>query len=93
MRKGRFSQPASEIARKFSESVSFDRRLYKHDIAGSIAHAEGLAETGIISAVELKKIREGLQQIEKEIESEKFTWDPALEDVHMNIEAALTKRI
>ncbi|HEY4281815.1 MAG TPA: argininosuccinate lyase, partial [Chthoniobacterales bacterium] len=92
MRKGRFKQPAADVAQRFSESVSFDRRLYQHDIAGSIAHAEALAAADIITAAELEKIRQGLNDIEKEIESGKFTWDPALEDVHMNIEAALTKR-
>ena len=93
MRKGRFSQPASDLARKFSESVSFDHRLYRHDIAGSIAHTEALTAAGIMSHAEFEQIRHGLQEIEQEIESGSFTWDPALEDVHMNIEAALTKRI
>jgi argininosuccinate lyase len=93
MRKGRFKTPASEMAQKFSESVSFDYRLYRHDIAGSIAHAEALAAAKILTAAELGQIRDGLKQIEQEIDSNKFGWDTALEDVHMNIEAALTKRI
>lgn len=93
MRKGRFNKPASELAQKFSESVSFDHRLYRHDIAGSIAHAEALAAAKILSMAELEQIRSGLKQIEQEIDSGKFSWDTTLEDVHMNIEVALTKRI
>jgi argininosuccinate lyase len=93
MRRGRFNKPLAEIAQRYNESVSFDWRLYRHDIAGSIAHAAALARAGIITADELEKIETGLRAIEKEIESGKFGWDTSLEDVHMNIEAALTKRI
>jgi len=93
MRKGRFQQSLSEVARRYSESVSFERRLYRHDIAGSIAHAAALAKAGIVSAAEQKQIEAGLREIEKEIDSGKFQWDASLEDVHMNIESALTKKI
>src|SRR5205814_8094289 len=93
MRKGRFQKAAAKIAQRYCESVSFDCRLYRHDIAGSIAHAAALTEAGIISAAERKKIEGELREIEKEIESGKFQWDEALEDVHMNIESALTKNI
>jgi argininosuccinate lyase len=93
MRKGRLSHPASELAQRFSESVSFDWRLFPHDIAGSIAHAAALAEAGILSSEERENIEIGLRDIQQEIESGKFKWDQSLEDVHMNIEAALTKRI
>jgi argininosuccinate lyase len=93
MRKGRFSQPAAEIAQGYSESVSFDWRLYRHDIAGSIAHAAALAAAGIVTADEQQKIDDGLRAIEQEIELGKFEWDKSLEDVHMNIETTLTKRI
>jgi argininosuccinate lyase len=93
MRKGRFDKPAAEIAQRYSESVSLDWRLYRYDIAGSIAHATALAAAGIITADEQQKIENELRTIEKEIESGKFEWDRSLEDVHMNIEAALTKRI
>lgn len=93
IRKGRFNEPAAEIAQRYGESVSFDWRLYRHDITGSIAHAAALARAGIISADELQKIYIELRAIEKEIESGKFEWDRSLEDVHMNIEVALTKRI
>ena len=104
MREGRFSSAVSEIAQRYSESVSFDRRLYHHDIAGSIAHASALASAGIVSADEFEmiarglreienEIARGLREIENEIAADKFVWDRSLEDVHMNIEAALTKRI
>jgi argininosuccinate lyase len=93
MRKGRFDKPAAEIARRYSESVSIDRRLYRHDIVGSIAHDAALAQAGILTSEEREKIDKGLRVIEQEIGAGKFKWDESLEDVHMNIEAALTKRI
>src|SRR5947199_3892589 len=93
MRKGRLDQPAAGLAQRYSESVSLDWRLYRHDIAGSIAHAAALARAGVLTADESHQIENGLRVIEKEIESGKFEWDTSLEDVHMNIEAALTKRI
>jgi argininosuccinate lyase len=93
VRKGRLDSPAADAAKRFSESVSFDRRLYRQDIAGSIAHASGLQAAGLISAAEFSEIESGLREIEKEIERGDFEWDTSLEDVHMNLEAALTKRI
>jgi argininosuccinate lyase len=93
MREDRFSSPAAEVAQRYSESVSFDRRLYHHDIAGSIAHAAALASAGILSADEFEMITRGLREIENEIAAGTFVWDTSLEDVHMNIEAMLTKRI
>src|SRR5713101_6869425 len=93
MRKGRLNKPMAEVAQRYSASVSFDWRLYPHDIAGSIAHAAALAAAGIISADERDKIDNGLRAIKREIENGKLQWDESLEDVHMNIEAALTKRI
>jgi argininosuccinate lyase len=93
MRTQRFNQPAAEVAQRYAESVSLDWRLYRHDIAGSIAHAHALAQAGILTSEELEKIDAGLRAIEKEIEAGKFEWEQSLEDVHMNIEAALTKRI
>src|SRR6184192_1550972 len=93
MRKGRFNKPAAKVAQRYSESVSFDWRLYRYDIAGSIAHAAALAAAGILTSHERNKIDNGLREIEAEIESGKFEWDKSLEDMHMNIEAALTKRI
>lgn len=92
-RSGRFSGgPAPEVS-AYSESVSFDRALAPHDIAGSIAHATMLAEAGLISARDRQKIIAGLRRIGGEIAAGKFSWDAALEDVHMNIEAALTRRV
>src|SRR6266567_2286764 len=93
MRKGRFQQSLSEVARRYSESASFDRQLYRHDIAGSIAHVTALVKAGIVSAAEQKQIEAGLREIEKELDSGKFQWDASLEDIHMNIESALTKKI
>jgi len=93
MRKGRLNQPAAELAQRYSESVSLDWRLYRHDIAGSIAHAAALARAGVLTTDERQQIEKGLGTIEKQIQSRKFEWDASLEDVHMNIEAALTKRI
>jgi argininosuccinate lyase len=93
MRRGRFHKAAAKIAQRYCESVSFDRRLYRYDIAGSIAHAAALSKAGIISAAEQKKIETGLREIEQEIESRKFQWNEGLEDVHMNIERALTNKI
>src|SRR5881397_3168132 len=92
MRKGRFKKPAAELAQRYSESVSFDWRLYRYDIAGLIAHAAALGQAGIMTADERRKIESELRAIEKEIDSGKFEWERSLEDVHMNIEAALTKR-
>src|SRR5438067_325875 len=93
MRTGRFESKLSKIAQRYSESISFDRRLYRYDIAGSIAHASALAGAGILSADEFERIARSLREIENEIASGKFQWDQSLEDVHMNIESALTKRI
>jgi argininosuccinate lyase len=93
MRKGRFAGPAAEKAQRYCESVSFDWRLYRHDIAGSIAHAGALSAAGIISTEERDTIEKGLREIEREIDRDDFKWDLSLEDVHMNIEAALTRKI
>lgn len=93
MRQGRFDEPANETAQLYSESVSIDWRLYPHDIKGSLAHAKALAAAGILSKEEHEKIRAALTVIEAEITAGDFRWERELEDVHMNIEAALTKRI
>ncbi len=93
MWKGRFSQPTIQLVQSYGESVSFDWRLYAHDIRGSIAHSKGLLKAGIITADEQAQIEKGLLEIRHEIESGNFEWKEALEDVHMNIEAELTKRI
>jgi argininosuccinate lyase len=93
MWKGRFKTDTAELLKKYSESISFDWRLYRYDIEGSIAHSAALLDAGIITAKERKAIVAGLEKIRKEIDSAEFQFDPNLEDVHMNIESALTKRI
>ena len=93
MWKGRFQQAPSSLLKTYSESVSFDWRLYRHDIRGSIAHARALMNAGILTAEEFENIESGLREIEEEIASGTFPFDLELEDVHMNIEAELTRRI
>ncbi|MEM8954486.1 MAG: argininosuccinate lyase [Verrucomicrobiota bacterium] len=90
---GRFQQPTSEIVQQYGESISYDWRLYPYDIQGSIAHAEALKKAGILTSPEFTKIKSGLRTIQKEIADGKFKFQTALEDIHMNIEAALTKKI
>ncbi len=92
-RSGRFKKGPDADVRRYSESISFDWRLYRQDIAGSIAHATMLAKTGIITKRDCAQIIRGLRQIERQIEQGKFRWREELEDVHMNIEAALTARV
>ncbi len=93
MWKGRFKTDTAALLKDFSESISFDWRLYRHDIEGSIAHATALEAAGLISAQELEAIRTGLVEIRGEIDRGEFQWKTELEDVHMNIEAELTRRI
>jgi argininosuccinate lyase len=93
MWQGRFTKDPSARLRAYGESVSFDRRLALHDIAGSQAHAAALRKAGLLTARELAAIRRGLDAIAREIRSGKFVWHEDLEDVHMNIEAALTEKI
>ena len=90
---GRFSESMDEFVERFTASVNFDKRLYRYDIQGSIAHARMLAKVGVLSDAEFGQISSGLEAIKADIESDKFNWDVGLEDVHMNIEAALTQRI
>jgi argininosuccinate lyase len=93
MWKGRFAQETSALVQRYGESVSFDWRLYAHDIAGSIAHSKGLLKAGILTAEEQQQIETGLLEIRHEIEKGNFEFKESLEDVHMNIESELTKRI
>ncbi len=90
---GRFSGRTDRRVEAFTESVSFDRRLAACDIRGSVAHAEMLGECGIITKTDSRKIVSGLEGILREVEAGKFRFSPSLEDVHMNVEAALTRRI
>jgi argininosuccinate lyase len=90
---GRFSEPTDAFVEAFTASVGFDRRLYRHDIEGSIAHARMLARQGILSEAECTAIVAGLERVRARIEAGDFEWSVPLEDVHMNIEAALTADI
>ncbi len=90
---GRFTQSMDALVEAFTESVSFDQRLAPHDIAGSIAHATMLGRVGVLSAEERDAIVEGLRAIAADIKAGRFRWSTQLEDVHMNIEVALTERI
>jgi len=87
---GRFSEPTSELAQRFTASIAFDRRLAAFDIEASIAHSRMLHATGIISKTDLAAIEKGLGQIRAEIAAGHFPWSVALEDVHTNIERRLT---
>jgi argininosuccinate lyase len=90
---GRFTEPTDAFVQRFTASVDFDRRLFQQDIDGSVAHAKMLVKAGILTAAEVSKILDGLESIRQDITDDKFEWSVALEDVHMNIEAALTSRI
>ena len=88
---GRFESGTSDLAQSFSSSIDIDKRLFEADIKGSIAYAEILKNAKLINSTELSKIKKGLKKILEEIRQDKFNWDPALEDVHMNIESRLVK--
>ena len=90
---GRFTEPTEALVERFTASVDFDRRLAPYDIRGSIAHARMLAKAGVLTIAERDAIVSGLEAIGAEIEAGRFSWSEALEDVHMNIEAALIRRI
>src|SRR4051812_22835120 len=92
-RSGRFAGgPAADVAR-FTESISFDWRLWKHDILGSMVHATMLEKIGVLTKAELKSILKGFDSIARDIQLGRFHWRAELEDVHMNIEAELTRRV
>jgi len=92
-RSGRFSGgPAADVA-QFTESISFDQRLWRQDIQGSLAHAKMLHKIGLLTAEEHRDISQGLEKIRAAIEAGTFDWKQELEDVHMNIEAELTHRV
>src|SRR3970040_2061767 len=90
---GRFTDPTDATVENFTASVNFDRRLYRHDIMGSIAHARMLAHVGVLTEKDRDAIIKGLKDIESEIDAGNFAWSTELEDVHMNIEARLIVRI
>jgi argininosuccinate lyase len=88
-----FSEPMSDLVKRYTASVGFDQRLWKADITGSLAHAEMLAAQQIIGADDLAAIQRGMAQITQEIEAGRFEWKLNLEDVHLNIEARLTSLV
>ncbi|MCY0965224.1 argininosuccinate lyase [Parathalassolituus penaei] len=90
---GRFSEPTDAFVARYTASVDFDQRMYRQDIQGSIAHARMLAKVGVLTAQERDDIIRGLEEVRIEIERGEFQWSVALEDVHMNIESALTRKI
>ncbi len=90
---GRFSQATADLVLQYGESVSYDWKLYRHDIAGSIAHAGAQLRAGMLKQEEFDAIRNGLLSILADIEAGNFSWSMKLEDVHMNIESELTRRI
>ena len=90
---GRFDAPTDKAVEAYTASVDVDRRLYRQDIAGSIAHARMLARQGIIPPDDAEAIMRGLEEIRSEIEEGRFLWRRELEDVHMNIEARLTEKV
>ncbi len=90
---GRFAEPTDAFVERFTASVTFDQRMYRQDIRGSIAHARMLCKVGVLSEADTDAIVKGLVQIQAEIERGEFAWSVALEDVHMNIESRLTALI
>jgi argininosuccinate lyase len=88
---GRFSEPVAQFVLNYTASVGFDQRLARADIQASLAHASMLAAVGVLSAVDLARIEQGLAQVWTEIEAGTFEWRVALEDVHLNVEARLTE--
>lgn len=90
---GRFQQSTDALVEQFTESISFDHILYEQDILGSIAHVRMLSHIGVLAQSETEGIIQGLREIERDIRADKFEWSKSLEDVHMNIEAELTRRI
>ncbi|MCR6667937.1 MULTISPECIES: argininosuccinate lyase [Methyloversatilis] len=87
---GRFSEPVSDLVKRYTASVFFDQRMWRQDIRGSLAHAAMLAKQGIIAQADLDAIRSGMAQITQEIEAGQFDWNLDDEDVHLNIEKRLT---
>lgn len=93
MWKGRFQVATADLVQQFGESISYDWRLFEHDVRGSIAHARAQVVAGLLTQGEFEQIESGLREIETEIKAGEFEFSIELEDVHMNIEAELTKRI
>ena len=90
---GRFDEPVSELVKQYTASIPFDHRLARHDIQGSLAHAQMLCKAGVLSESDLADIRRGMAEILEEIDAGSLKWSLDLEDVHMNIERRLTEKI
>ena len=90
---GRFNEPVSELVKKYTGSIDFDKRLAEWDIQGSLAHAQMLTQSGVLSEDDLSAIRQGMAEIIAEIKEGTISWSLDLEDVHMNIERRLTDKI
>ena len=90
---GRFNEPVSELVKKYTGSIDFDKRLAEWDIQGSLAHAQMLVQSGVLSEEDLAVIRQGMAEIIAEIKDGTISWSLDLEDVHMNIERRLTEKI
>jgi argininosuccinate lyase len=90
---GRFTETTDQFVAEFTASINFDKRMYRQDIQGSVAHATMLESVGVLTADERDTIISGLADIQADIEAGNFEWSVALEDIHMNIEAALTEKI
>ena len=90
---GRFNEPVSELVKKYTGSIDFDKRLAQWDIQGSLAHAQMLCQAGVLSGEDLAAIERGMAEILAEIEAGRLQWSLDLEDVHMNIERRLTDKI
>ena len=93
MWKGRFAKATADLVQQYGESISYDWRLYQHDVAGSIAHARAQVKAGLLTDAEFSSIEKGLRDVESEIAAGDFDFSIELEDIHMNIESALTKKI
>ena len=93
MWKGRFAKATADLVQQYGESISYDWRLYKHDVAGSIAHARAQLKAGLLTDDEFTSIEKGLREVEQEITAGNFAFSIELEDIHMNIESALTEKI
>ena len=89
---GRFNEPVSELVKKYTGSIDFDKRLAEWDIQGSLAHAQMLTQSGVLSEDDLSAIRQGMAEIIAEIKEGTISWSLDLEDVHMNIERRLTDK-
>src|SRR4030095_68811 len=90
---GRFSTKTADLLLNYSESISFDWRLWRHDIEGAIAHAAALEAAGLITAEERQRIVDGLREIGAEIEADRFEFKTELEDIHMTIDRELRRRV